>query len=149
LVQAGGPTLSGEGLQDGGTQDVSGQSVHTYSHGPIAAGGALTLTVTGVQGTGAGASTGGVSTTDILIGVVILGVALIVVGLWWFRSGRKAEADEEAPDDELEAEDRESLLRAIAGLDDDFAHGKVEEDPYRRRRELLKRQLLEDMQDDD
>ncbi len=141
IVQAGGPTLSGDGLQDGGTQAVSGQSVHTYSHGPIAAGGVLSLTVNGAPGAG------GVSTTDILIGVVILALALIVAGVWWFRSTRHA--DEDTSDSELEAEDRESLLSAIAGLDDDFAHGKVEEEPYRRRRELLKRQLLEDMRDDD
>ncbi len=149
LVQAGGPTLSGDGLQDSGTQAVSGQSVHTYSHGPIAAGGALALTVSGAPGTGPGASTGGTSTTDILIGVAILGLALIVAGVWWYRSIRKVDEDEEPPDDELEAEDRESLLRAIAALDDDFAHGKVDEEPYRRRRELLKRELLEDVQGDD
>lgn len=149
LVQAGGPTLSGDGLQDTGTQAVSGQSVQTYSHGPISAGGVLSLTVSGAPGTGAAGSAGGVSTTDILVGVVILALALIVAGLWWFRSRRHADEGEDTPDSELEAEDRESLLRAIAGLDDDFAHGKVEEEPYRRRRELLKRQLLEDMRDDD
>jgi hypothetical protein len=98
-----------------------------------------------------------------------LGALLMVIGAvgWWYREQRRAAAEDDEEDDEEVDEDagdteedetegdgdvdgdveeveddRESLLQAIADLDDAYADGRIDAGRYRRERDALKARLL-------
>jgi hypothetical protein len=83
-----------------------------------------------------------------ILGVAVLGVAMIGAGLLWFRPRRRpaeAEAEDEGPEGEIDEDNVDELVAALARLDQDFEGGRVPEDEYRVRRETLKRRALEAM----
>jgi hypothetical protein len=89
--------------------------------------------------------TGGTS-GDTLVGVGSAWCSRrLVLALWWFAGGAPA-SEPVAIAPALPAQDpmgRESLLQAIAALDDDFEAGKIGEDEYRARRQALKQRVLD------
>jgi len=134
-----GPKMQDEGLQDMGEREISTGVIRTYGLGPVAAGDAVSVTLSGRPA--ASSATGSLPPNlGIAIGLAAVGVALIAAGLLWFRPKREpSEPDESLP---TESSEREGLLRAIARLDDDFEAGRVPEAEYRERRDALKRSLL-------
>jgi cytochrome c553 len=136
LLPAEGVTADGSGLQDQGVQAMGGQSVHSYTSGAIAAGGALELKLSGKpKAEAGGAPSGGL--TNVAIGLGVLGSLMIVAGLWWFRPARARRPQA--------ASERDRLIEEIAALDDAFAAGGLEESIYRARRASLKRSLRDRM----
>ena len=120
LVPSDGPKVSG--LQDQGVRDLGGLSMRNYIGGPLQPGESLRFRVSGPA---AAAST---IATTVVGGAALLGAGL-VAARWWVggRSQRSAVA-----------EDLEELLRAIAGLDEEFESGTISEEAYRSRRAALK-----------
>lgn len=134
-----GPKMQAEGLQDMGEREISTGVIRTYGLGPVAAGDAVSVTLSGRPA--ASSATGSLPPNlGIAIGLAAVGVALIAAGLVWFRPKRApSEPDESLP---AESSEREGLLRAIARLDDEFEAGRVPEAEYRERRDALKQSLL-------
>ncbi len=81
----------------------------------------------------------------LVVGAALFGLALLAAGIWWYRIRAKDEAQALAV--ERIPFDRESLLRAIADLDDSFEAGRIPEDEYLRRRQNLKDQIMELMRE--
>jgi cytochrome c553 len=134
-----GPKLQAEGLQDMGEREISTGVIRTYGLGPVAAGDAVRVKLSGRPA--ASSATGSLPPNlGIAIGLAAVGLALIAAGLLWFRPKREpSEPEESLPTGNAE---REGLLQAIARLDDDYAAGQIPEAEYRERREVLKRSLL-------
>ena len=78
-----------------------------------------------------------------LVGIpVMLGVALAAVLVWaWFRAPRTTGAAAESAADGLQQSRRQSVVQAIAVLDERYERGQVESEEYRPRREELMTQL--------
>ncbi len=156
LVPEGGPQVSGEGVQDLGLREITGTNVQNYSAGPYEAGEVLKVSLRGRPPKAEGASTP-MTWQNVVIGLGALGLALVAVGLWWRSAALKRSEDfeEEALEDEeaagpaAESEDRESLLRAIAELDDAFEAGELEEQEYHQRRQAIKERLVALMRGED
>jgi hypothetical protein len=141
LMPENGPTVEANGLQDLGVGDIGGTRRQTYNLGPISAGDAIELSLSG----GPSASGGVVTQIGLIIGAALFGLALIVGGVWWYRIRARDGARELAV--EGIPSDREDLLRAIADLDDSFERGRIPEDEYRRRRQTLKAQIMDLMRE--
>lgn len=141
LMPENGPEVDANGLQDLGPGDIGGIRRQTYDLGPISAGEAIELSLSG----GPSALRGEATQIGLIIGAALFGVALIIGGVWWYRirarDGAQKLAVEGIPSD------REDLLRAIADLDDAFEAGSVPEDEYRRRRQTLKQQIVDLMRE--
>ncbi|MCJ7511736.1 MAG: c-type cytochrome [Anaerolineales bacterium] len=134
-----GPKLQAEGLQEMGVREISTGVIRSYGLGPVAAGDAVQVTLSGRPA--ASTATGSLPPNlGIAIGLAAVGVALIAAGLLWFRPKRQPKVEAEPP--AAADPEREGLLRAIARLDDDFEVGRIPEADYRERREALKRSLL-------
>lgn len=120
LVPSDGTKVSG--LQDQGVRDLGGLPMRNYIGGPLQPGESLRFRVSGPA---AAAST---IATTVVGGAALLGAGL-VAARWWVggRSQRSAVT-----------EDLAELLRAIAGLDEEFESGAISEEAYRSRRAALK-----------
>ncbi|MGA9533895.1 MAG: c-type cytochrome, partial [Anaerolineales bacterium] len=144
LVVEGGPTISGDGVVDRGLREAAGEQLHQYDIGSMAAGQTLNLMLAGppfwsklLPG-----SVGG--------GWIAGAVALVLAAgaiLWWYRpwitGGDEALGEEEDLAEEPEADRRQSLLLALAALDDAYERGEVEESAYHHRRQELKADLMD------
>lgn len=135
-----GPSLKADGLQEMGVQALSGRNLRISSLGAIPADGQIRLTVTGRPSSASAMAFSG-STGNLAIGLVALGLAVLGVGVWWFRPSRRRKEPAGAQV-ARSRDERESLLQAIADLDDTYAAGNVREAEYRKRRDDLKRQVL-------
>ncbi|HSB90360.1 MAG TPA: c-type cytochrome [Anaerolineales bacterium] len=134
--------VAADGLSDTGSRDVQGQTLHTYSLGPISPGTEMALRMSGNPASAAAAT----PAAPWILGVAALGVAMIGAGLLWFRPRRRpVEAEDEEPEGEIDEDNVDELVAALARLDQDFESGGVPEDEYRVRRETLKRRALEAM----
>jgi hypothetical protein len=140
LMPENGPMVDANGLQDLGVGDIGGARRQTFNLGPISAGDAIELSLSG----GASAS-GEVTQIGLIIGAALFGLALIIGGVWWYRIRARDGAHELAV--EGIPSDREDLLRTIADLDDGFEAGRVPEDEYHRRRQTLKQQIMDLMRE--
>jgi hypothetical protein len=125
LIPADGPRISG--LQDQGVRDLGGFAMRSYASDPLAPGDTLSFRISG----SAAASS---SLTTTLIGAAVLLGAVLVAARSQFN--RKPIISEQ-PDE------RNSLLRTIAQLDDDFEAGQISEQDWKRQRRALKQQALE------
>jgi hypothetical protein len=126
-----GMSVLADGLVDTGNRDVQGESLHTYSLGPISPQEEIRLTLSG----GPRSASTPTPATEWILGVGVLGIALIVAGLLWRRPSRPQTAGTESEDGDL--------LLSLAALDRDFEAGRITEDDYRRRREPLKQRAMD------
>lgn len=129
-------TLQGGALQDGGLQSLQAGTVHVYTGGDIAAEGTIAFRLD--------ATTGAVSVPAVDGSLLAAGGVLVVAGagaggFWWWRR-RSLPVEDEADDDETD--DVETLLQAIADLDDAFDAGRLQPNDYRAERARLKAQLV-------
>jgi len=136
LMPENGPTVDANRLQDLGVGDDGGTRRQIYNLGTISAGDAIELRLSGEPSTSGGEG----MQPGIIVGAALFGLALIVTGVWWYRIRAKARAQGLAGGGI--PSDREDLLRAIADLDDSFEAGRIPEDEYRRRRHILKREII-------
>lgn len=132
-----GVSVSADGLVDTGSREVGGDSLHTYSMGPIGAQSDFSVRFSGGGGTRALSA----PAAEWILGIGVLGIALIVAGLLWRRPRQAVRADV--------VSDADDLLLSIAALDRDFEAGRIEEADYRRRRDALKRRAMAAMQSGD
>jgi cytochrome c553 len=131
-------------LTDGGVQEFQGQTFNLFEADNIAAGGTLSMSISGTPG----ASTGFVldQRTGMLIGLGALGLLLIAAGIYLYvRDRRLAQEEEDELDalDEADAlgEDQDAILDAILALDERFKAGEISEPAYQARRQELKSRL--------
>ena len=134
LLPQTGVTAQGAGLQDLGTQQMSGQAVHAYEGGAFPAGQTLEIELTGQPQEVL--STAGGGRTNIAVGLGVLAVLLIIAGVWWFRPHVRPSRGEDTT---------EALLDAIADLDDALDGGRIDAAEHREWREALKQQLRDRM----
>jgi mono/diheme cytochrome c family protein len=145
-----GVTVAGSGFTDAGLQSMGGSvTFQMYRAGALPAGQRLEFKISGSPKTTASGEPAASSNQNLIVGVGALGVVLILVGgyLFW-RDRRRAEDDEDLPEDEqaldeeeLEEEDEDEILDAILALDDQFKAGNIAEAAYRERRAELKAKL--------
>jgi len=126
-----GMEVAAPGLIDNGSRNVQGETLRTYSLGPVEAGAGFSLRLSGRP---AGSATA-TPAAEWILAVAVLGVALIGAGLLWFRPrlARSGRADDDA----------DELLMALATLDRDFEAGRMAEDDYQRQRQALKRRAMD------
>jgi len=126
-----GMEVAAPGLVDNGSRSVQGETLRTYSLGPVEAGSGFSLRLSG-RPTGSATPT---PAAEWILAVAVLGVALIGAGLLWFRPrlARSGRADDDA----------DEMLMALATLDRDFEAGRMAEDDYQRQRQALKRRAMD------
>jgi mono/diheme cytochrome c family protein len=148
LIPETGFKLSGDQLQDGGSQNVNGTMFHIYDHGGLQAGQSLSLVISGGNTVGGTGLTTG-SRNDLAVGLGAFGLVLVVAGVWLYRRTRaSAEAAPASsaraaqnPPAEMAPDDAETLMDAILALDDLYQAGGLPEEAYRQRRSELKARL--------
>lgn len=135
-------------LTNGGLKDVQGKSYTMLTTSNLAAGDSITLTISGTpKTTSTSGTTNNTSQTSLAIGLGIFGAVLILAALFFFLRGRSHKADlEEEFDpstDETDplGDDPDSIMDAIASLDDQFKAGTIGEEAYKKRRTELKARL--------
>jgi len=123
LIPPGGPNVTG--LQDRGIQDIGGLRLQSYTEGSLAAEELLSFRVSAP-------SSGSSVSTTVIVGAGALVVAGLLAARLWVgaRPGKL---------------DGENLLQEIARLDDEYEAGELSEEEWRRQREPLKRQALDQM----
>ena len=126
-----GMEVAAPGLIDNGSRSVQGETLRTYSLGPVEAGSSFSLRLSGRPA----GSTTGTPAAEWILAVAVLGVALVGAGLLWFRPRR---APSRSDDD-----DADELLMALAALDRDFEARRIPEADYRRRRQALKDRAMD------
>lgn len=151
-----GVVFGGDGWQQGTTQmTAAGTATLNYTLGDVPANGVVSFSLSGQP-------TGGSGNTSWLIGGGVLLAVLAMVGRFvWLRRQPAAVVDEEWDDedewdgvDEEEetavadqhstppaTDESETLLQAIADLDDAFEAGDIEEVEYQIQRDRLKKKL--------
>ena len=128
---------------------------------PLAAGERLLFELVGrpthtLTTTATPSSSGGSNTNMVAVALAVAGaIALALAGVLWYRQRqmvmapavvmRAADGWEEPPANA----DKETLLRAVAALDDAFEAGKLDEETYRERRALLVERLVPLMGEDE
>jgi hypothetical protein len=143
--------LEGEGVQDAGVRQMSGMTIHNYNKGPISAGDVLTFVVKRISGSGVAAE-GSDSMVEIMIGAVVFIASLGGIGVWRYRRKKEDKVDlneslwSEEPTNDLEGlDDRDQILQAMADLDDAYEAQDIKYAYYQKRRNALKRHLIEMM----
>jgi mono/diheme cytochrome c family protein len=132
--------IEGTGWTSEGSQQMGDMgSISSYSHPSLAAGEALSFTLTGRPSASTSAVAGS-SVDNNLTGVVIGGIALLLaaVGAVFAVQNWRSEAEEAAT---AHADQVESMLYAVAALDQAYEAGKVETSQYHERRADLLDQL--------
>jgi mono/diheme cytochrome c family protein len=134
------PEIRGEGVEDQGVRDMGGVRFRTYAIEPPAAGEELAFDLSGRHP----ASASLMNSSNLVISIGVLGLALVLVGIGWRYVGSRSPGKGEEPVSDMDASrDKETLLHAIAVLDDAFDTGDISEKEYRTRRADLKRELTE------
>ncbi len=127
LIPEGAPSVSATGLQDLGVQEMGGMRLHNYSLGSFAAGDVLELRMSE-------------RSLLLLYGLVVLLAVGIAVAFWWFgtRRAKRSLAGLHIGG----PVDRQSVIEAIAALDDAYAVGQISDEDYRKKRDALKAEAL-------
>ena len=95
------------------------------------------------------------SNSTLTIGLVAFGVALIAAGLWLYLRSRngKTNRQEQVFEEEAPARDGSEnvdiLLDAILALDDQYKAGEIPQDAYLKRREELKTNIKDLLQEEE
>jgi len=144
VIVPAGVKVAGAGLADQGTNDFQGSSFQIYSGGPLKAGTALALNVSGSPQTAPAASASSGTFPALQLGLGLLGLLLVAGGvIFYVRDRRKLKAAGQAGTLEPGDLDDETarLADAILALDDRFASGGIEPEAYRQQRLELKEKL--------
>lgn len=144
--------VKGDQLTDDGTRDMQDTTYRLYSGAGLQSGSQLEFSLSGKPKTGGQVITTG-STQNIAIGLAVFGLALIGAGVWLFVRNRKqgAATGEMASEGTAQPaagpamQDADALMDAIIALDDLYQAGKLPEEAYLKRREELKAQLKQVM----
>jgi mono/diheme cytochrome c family protein len=126
LIPPDGPRVTG--LQDRGVQDIGGLRMQSFAERRLAAEEMLSFRVSAPP-SGSGAS------APMFVGAGALVIATLVAARFWVVAWR-------SPRDE-------DWVEAIAHLDDDYEAGELSEREWRRKRDRLKRQALDQMEGSD
>ena len=148
MLPVGGVNLNSSQLVDSGQQSVQGQNFHIFTTSNLASKTNLSMTISGLPS--AAVTTTGTSNplSSILIGGGVFLIALVVAGTFFYRSLRRNNlAEEEADEPEAPEEDVDSLIDAIAALDDLHKAGKLPAAAYQQRRAEMKERLKKRMQE--
>jgi mono/diheme cytochrome c family protein len=139
LVPDVGVTISGDNLADSGVSDVQGGRFHTYTRAGLPANAPFAITLSGqptaISSGSAPIATAGPNWRNILIGILSLALVASIIAYWWTGQMEKTETVKAG------GNPAETLLDAIARLDDEFEAGKLDEAKYQARREKLKAEL--------
>jgi hypothetical protein len=128
LVSDLGLRVTGPNLQALGQQTFQGQAFQNFTRAALAPGDTLTVQISGAVGEEPGAAG---RRTGLLVGAGALLATLAMVAVWYIRRPAAAPA----------ARQQETLLQAIADLDDDYDGGQIAAADYRARRAKLKAEL--------
>jgi len=128
-----GVRLSGPGLVDQGPQNFQGQPFQNYIGTGLPAGQALAFDLEGAAGTGATTPPGLSSSETANLSIGLGALALVLLGAGFYLYRRPARPDRAAT--------RDSLLDALAQLDDAYAAGEVAAADYAAERAELKAAL--------
>ena len=130
-----GVKLEGGDLEDMGSQSIQGTAYLNYGRLGLNTGDSLAFEFSG-KPSSASTTPQPADMTGIWIGAGALGLGLMAVGVWWYQRSRTLEP-------EALPADTDSLLQAIADLDDRFEAGGLVESNYTRERHRLKARLVE------
>ena len=134
--------LQSNQLKAAGEQSAQGMVLYLYSSSNVSAGQAISVTLSGKPSATSGTASTGGSNTTIWIGAGIFALALGTAGFFIIRSRRLQTISSPAKFEEPEVnEDVDSLLDAIAALDDMHAAGELPDPAYQQRRAELKAKL--------
>jgi hypothetical protein len=143
--------LTGEGVQDLGLRQLTDMTLHSYSMGAMSPGSVLEFTVKRESGAGT-LSIGSSSILEVSVAVLILMVALGGTWFWLYQHREKQEVEldgfywtEEHVTDLKKTGDRETILQAMADLDDSYGAGEIKSAAYQKYRRALKERLMEIM----
>lgn len=143
---ASGLSLQGEGLPPAETMEMGNSAeVAVYNAGPLDAGAALSLQLTGdlvapasppsaESASSPAAATAAKATTPVAPVAILLGVFLLLLAGWFYR---RTVLDETVDGDAEPAETFDGLVTEIALLDEAHETGQIDEQDYARRRSLL------------
>jgi mono/diheme cytochrome c family protein len=137
-----GVKLKSDQLTEGDVQNFQGMDYSQFKGGPLKAGDALVLDLSGTPKTST--TTSGTTTNQgLLIGIGALGLVLILAGVWMYFRDRNRQDDEstDEAEEQDEYENEEEILDAIIALDDLHRAGKIPEETYQSRRAELKSRL--------
>ena len=149
MVPPAGVRVQSDQLQDAGQRDVQGMSFQMYQAvSALNAGDKIRLSLSGEVRADGAAAEAPTEMTLLYIGLGVFGVVLAGAGLWLYMQQRKnrlvtdetGEIDEVVPE---EVESSETILDAIAALDDLNASGGLPQAAYQQRRAELKARLAE------
>ena len=125
LIPENGPRVSG--LQDLGEQDFGGLRMQSYSTGTLVSDDTLSFRVSAPSTTSS-------PPTAAIVGAGALVISTLVAGRFWIGARRSRQPI-----------GHQDLVLAIARLDDDYEAGELSEREWRRQRDRLKRQALDQM----
>ena len=140
IIPGEGVTMSGEGWQDQGVQEMPGGSFSSYIKANMAAGDDFNFELNGRPDVVSDAVGNMIpaqnnSTNELIVGGAVL---LLVVVVALFLVTRRDTDDYDEEEAEIEQAEIDRLLLAVVDLDDDFEAGKVEEEAYQvQRRKLI------------
>ena len=139
--------ISSSQLVGSGQQSVQGQTYQVYASPSLSPGSTLSMTLSGSPGAATSIASTSSSWVSIVIGGSVFLVALVLAGLFIFRKRKNPleETGEEIP--EAFEEDADSLIDAIAALDDLYKEGELPEAVYQKRREEMKLRLKKILQE--
>ncbi len=125
LLPADGPRISG--LLDRGVQDVAGMRMQSFTTGALSPDEPLSFRVSAP-------STSSSPPIGAIVGVGALVIAALVAARVWLGARRTPQVI-----------GQQDLVAAIADLDDDYEAGEISESNWRKQRDRLKRQALDQM----
>jgi len=147
MAPASGFKVSGDQLEEAGTQDFEGIAYNMFTSSNLVAGDTLDLTLSGRPKNGNLLITPGEdSNLNLVIGLAGLGLAFIITGVFLWR--RNQINDDDVYDDDFVGDTPEEIMDSIIALDDQYKIGGLPEGAYRHRRAELKDQLKEFYQGD-
>lgn len=142
LPAAAGVTLNGENLgapQKTALQD--GKEYLIYSLESLASGQTINLTFSGKPNLDVPVKTQATKSnglySGLVIGAVSLGFILVVLGIWWWRKSKHDDSSDEEIEPNIGDSDLDQIILKIAQLDEAFESGKINEEDYRRQRQVL------------
>ena len=155
VVPAGGVKVQGPDLVDSGQSSMQNTNYQVYSGSNIPAGKTIAMTISGKPSAASAAAgsadnnsalvIGGLAISTGAIGIGVFVIALAGVVLWFYRRRRNTQLAVQMSSAsaamESNQDDPDTLIDAIAALDDLYRAGNLPETAYKQRRAELKERL--------